>query len=779
MSSVRRLSFGLFVLLFCVLSHHAWAVTITSIRQNLNHAGRFDKLEVTFTLDKAYTNPFDPDVIDIQAVMTCPDQSIIRVPAFFYRQYQVEGSGPERYKNPGPEEWKIRFAPMQVGSYSFDIEINEAGVVTEFAEAGVFSCYENGRQGFIRTDPNDLHCLAYDGGSPRINVGHNVCWTGEGYTGFQNYFEKMGTAGENWTRIWMTHFTGLILEWRSDWSSYYQNLGHYSLQIAQRWDSIVEKALEEGIAIQLVLQHHGQFSTAVNPNWNENPYNIANSAFGGFLSAPEEFFTHPEAKRLTKNKYRYIVARWGYSPAIFAWELWNEVQFTNGWQVNKPAVVSWHQEMADYIRSIDPHRHLITTSSDTSGFEMIWNLSNIDLVQNHTYGSATIESYYSTVRNLTTQYTKPVMMGEFGIGGDPVPEGNPDAQPEPYRTQLLEGLVLHHGMWSTLMAKSSAHLWWWDNYIEPYDLYRIFTPLGKYTENENFAGLQQARRVVQGSHPIFAVPGISAFSVVPTQTEFLYDGEQFAGVQNLCQYLHGSSKPSYISNPVFHLMMPTDGSLIIHVNSVSGWGKNSLKVMVNGVQVFSSSYVNGSSNFEITVPLSAGQQAVQIVNTGQDWFHIASYEFRPAVIPVINSIGLMDSRRAYLWIYDIDHQYGKIGNGLISGQVITVPGLADGRYVVSVWDTANAGGVICREFAESTNHLMQYTLPAFTGDAALKIKPASVVDIHDLLMLTADWLETGTGLPGDFSKNGRVAIEDFAILSRYWLDYCPLDWPLE
>ncbi len=108
------------------------------------------------------------------------------------------------------------------------------------------------------------------------------------------------------------------------------------------------------------------------------------------------------------------------------------------------------------------------------------------------------------------------------------------------------------------------------------------------------------------------------------------------------------------------------GSLVIYVSSVSGWGTNSLKVMVNGSQVFSSSYTNGSSNFQITVPLSAGQQAIQIVNTGQDWFLIGSYEFRPAVIPAINSIGLKGANRGYFWVYDIDNQYGRTNHGLLS-----------------------------------------------------------------------------------------------------------------
>ena len=100
----------------------------------------------------------------------------------------------------------------------------------------------------------------------------------------------------------------------------------------------------------MTLQHHGQYSTTVDPNWPQNPFNTAN---GGFLSDPKQFFTDTTAKALTKRKYRYIVARWGYSPAVMAWELFNEVQFTDAAQNGQWAnVAAWHWQisMAETLR---------------------------------------------------------------------------------------------------------------------------------------------------------------------------------------------------------------------------------------------------------------------------------------------------------------------------------------------------------------------------------------------------------------------------------------------
>src|SRR5207302_1501019 len=133
--------------------------------------------------------------------------------------------------------------------------------------------------------------------------------------------------------------------------------------VKRRWDEIVAAAEQSGIYLQIVLQHHGQYSSRVDSNWDINPWNAKN---GGFLATPEEFFTNPRARALTRAKYRYILARWGYSPHILAWELFNEVQWTDAIRnQHADTVAAWHREMAAFLRQQDPNRHLITTSSDT------------------------------------------------------------------------------------------------------------------------------------------------------------------------------------------------------------------------------------------------------------------------------------------------------------------------------------------------------------------------------------------------------------------------------
>jgi len=782
---MKRMTYVLAACLIAILElgiNQANATTISGISQNSSTIGRYTKYELTFTLSQTYTNPFDPCVVDVMVTFHQPDGTDVNIIGFYYQAYTTSGSNPETYTTAGAISWKARFAPSQLGSYTCDIKVKDVNGTATKTTAGSFTCVESGKQGFIRVDPNQHDFLKYANGDTRINIGQNIGWNngslpGGGIAGWNYFLAKLHNAGANWVRLWCCTYGadyGVALEWPVGWgNNYFQGPGKPSLQTSLRMDGYVASAEQNNIAIQFALQHHGQVSTTTDADWSTNPYNIANT--GGFLPDPCKYFTDPCAIQLTKNKYRYIVARWGYSTSIYAWELFNEVQWTDAWNYDQSTVVSWHSTMASYIRSIDAFKHPVTTSSNEPGFENLWNLPDINLVENHYYGNNTIMTLEQTALNLA-EFNKPVIMAEFGLGGNP--EGTPN-EPEPYATQLKEGLEMHNGIWSAFFAKSSAHLWWWDNYIDPCNLYGVYTPLSIYDANENLAdyNLVRAQRAASGNEAYFANPLITDFWGVSDQNVFYLNVDYFPGMENLSQWLQGSTKDSYgvRSDPTFNLNMPTAGTLKIYVENTANWCSNSLCVLVNSSQIFSGTYPADSNNFIITVPLSAGQQAVQIKNTGQDWFEITSYEFAPNNVSPLGSMGLVGKQRGYFWIYDVNSQYGLINNGTFHNQSVIAQGLDNGLYNVYVYATWDAGGIINSGTANSVNGQLTYTLPDFSKDIAVKV--IGVVDIYDLAAFGNYWLQTGSNLSADLNHDGKVDFADFCILAGYWMNNCPGNWP--
>src|SRR5581483_11424822 len=150
---------------------------------------------------------------------------------------------------------------------------------------------------------------------------------------YDDWLGKLAAQHATYARLWMANW-GFGIEWDA--------LGSYRLDRAWQLDEVLSRSPLE---LMLCLQPHGDLSTAFNSNWAQNPYNQAN---GGPLESPQQFFTQPDAKRLFKQRLRYIVGRYGAYPQLLAWELFNEVDLTLEMD---PLVLSmWHQEMAQYLR---------------------------------------------------------------------------------------------------------------------------------------------------------------------------------------------------------------------------------------------------------------------------------------------------------------------------------------------------------------------------------------------------------------------------------------------
>jgi len=379
----RRLAAAPLVL--CVLA--GWAVSM--------QADTYPRIEASFSITNLATDPFDYTVTDVRVQITRPDSSTLSLPAFF----------------DGGTTWRVRHMPALPGLYQITtITLNGSPLAVSNLQPSSWTASRNPiGPGYVRVDPANANRFITSNGRRYYPLGHDVAWWTNN-TNLASIVLKLGGSRENWSRIWMTHFyDSLNLEWPKVGS-----LGQFSLGVAQKWDAIVSAAEQGGVSFQMTLQHHGQYSSTVNPNWNENPYNTAN---GGFLSNATQFFTDATAKAYTKRKYRYIVARWGYSPAIMAWELFNEVQFTdaaNAYQWTN--IAAWHTEMAQFIRDQDFYQHLITTSSDNLSQPM-W--TPCDYYQHHDYPTDYISAERDPVGIPGGQPIKPIFSGECGSNGVP------------------------------------------------------------------------------------------------------------------------------------------------------------------------------------------------------------------------------------------------------------------------------------------------------------------------------------------------------------------------
>jgi len=706
------------------------SIRVTAVRPE--KPARYELVEVDLNVTAQFRNPFDPEDVNVTAVFRTPSGKTVAIPAFYYQEYRRELRGEQEVLTPtGEPFWKVRFTPTEAGEYRFRVVVRDSRGESASTEELSFTVVDSGKTGFVRLRPGSPY-LEVEGRGAVFFVGHDVCWpSGRGTFDYDAWFEKMNASGENITRIWMAPWYFGI-----EWS----RLGYYDMAQAWRLDYVVRLAERYGIYILLCLINHGQFSTQANPQWDDNPYNARK---GGPLARPEDFWTNEKAIRLFKNRLRYIVARWGYSTNILAWELWNEVDLTDNYYNVRGSVASWHRDMAMYLKSIDPYGHLVTTSFANPTLDpLVWELEEMDFVTIHRYGPEGFKDIaggvYDLVRNAWQRYSKPVIVSEFGCDWR--------WWGEPYYSRLREGVDLHNGIWASLMAgsASTAMLWWWDVYIDRFDLYYHFKALSRFIEGENLWG-PNLRQVVwrleagegsrneYGSITIYPVLG---WSRPGTNLFEIYENGTTSDLSQLSSFVHGRYHSELRNNPSIKASFKLGGRFTIHVNSVAQGGAV-LLIKIDGGEVLrvplpdKDGKNDGSANeynTDFTVDVPPGEHVISIDNAGNDWFTWDYIVLEGSVIKQSRArvLGLTDGRTALLWIQNKDHNWWNVVNNAtiepVTNLDITVAGLEDGKYAATLWDTYS-GDIIGGVEIEVKGGEFKLHIDELEKDIALKIVP--------------------------------------------------------
>lgn len=436
---------------------------------------------------EAKFNPYDPADIAIDATLRYPSGEKERLPCFWHvpaRPVYQKGRGDEgqpvlweRFAPTGEGSWRFRFAPPAPGRYAYSYTVRMGR--RQWSLAGgefLVGKARTAHPGPIQTTPGGT-VFQYANGRPFIPLGHNLGWpTESGTKVYGEWLRRLGEAGGNCGRLWLTHYyTGTRLEWSASVrNSGFEGAGRYSIESAARLDRILAQARRHGIFLILTFSSFGDLSQ----DWAKHPYN---RQAGGWLETPREFFSDRRARQAVKNHLRYLVARYGWSPNVWAWELWNEVDSSEGYE--EAAVLAWHREMAAYLKQVDIHRRLVATSYRyTPPFSSCaaYQLEDIDFTQIHSYLPRLVNIFPRRLQALRG-YGKPAIIAEFGLFSAPTYF---DADPA--------GLHLHDGLWAAVFggAAGGGMSWWWDKYIDARELYFHYTGISRFLAGEDLAGAE-------------------------------------------------------------------------------------------------------------------------------------------------------------------------------------------------------------------------------------------------------------------------------------------------
>jgi hypothetical protein len=474
-----------------------------------------------------HLNPYDYSQISVKMTFTDPSGDTFSQLAFWYKEYDeiaiigevideqgyiTDGTENVRWPVNGVNHFRVRITPQEAGNWNYQTTVTLQGTLFQTMN-GSFSVLAGGEEdnGFISVDPINKRTFVFDSGKSYFPIGTNLAWwsTSLASHDYDNWFKSLSVNSGNFARIWLSNWSFSLHK------NSYDNF-ETRQSIAIRLDHVLDAAEEEKVYIMLTLLNHGQFSGVTNPEWAENVYNSRN---GGMCDIPLQFFTSAEARAIYKNELLYIISRYGYSQYIFAWELFNEVDWIDGYSMGAGFVTAWHREMAEFLHANDPYDHLVTTSYKYTTGTPGYALESIDFCAPHSYQYSNVDFYPKLISELSTisdRYDKPVIFGEIGIdwqSGD-----------SSYHTDYT-GVTILQACWGGMLSGAgSANHWWWDSWIEAHGMWNLFRGAGVYAEQMDLAGKTFAR--LAGNLNVMvsnSKVGIMGYLLNDTVYGYLYD----------------------------------------------------------------------------------------------------------------------------------------------------------------------------------------------------------------------------------------------------------------
>ncbi|MDR3688821.1 MAG: cellulase family glycosylhydrolase [Fimbriimonas sp.] len=539
-------------------------------------------------------------------------------------------------------------------------------------------------------------------GTPYFPIGYDYGWKSLPNESVAQGMTKLGREGGNWSRIWASHWD----DKNPFWPRAKERIPGRLLrqEPLQTWDEIVQAAEHAGVSFQFVLFHHGPYSTTTDSNWRDHPWNTAN---GGFLKDPTDFFVDPEAKRRTKIWLRYAVARYAHSPSIMAWELFNEVQWVDAAKKNPKRVddvAAWHREMAAYVRSLDPYHHLVTSSSSETLDSGVFDA--MDYMQPHTYPANVLASIggYDFKK-------KPGFFGEFGPPG----YARPGASAAPYRKLVRDGI------YAGILAghAGAGEFWFWDQ-IDRAGLGPNYAAARKVIDESGLLEHEDAKPTAvwvdtPGKADLTLAAGGGWSKSTLTELDLpRVDIRSLGGWSQYFQSMNGRQK-SWAKPLVVKFRSTEPGRMQLNVGQVSTSG-GALTVYVNNRKVLEQNFEQSDlarggspsrgSRQPVLVGFPAGRVTVRIENHGEDWVQLNSI-----VVPGIGATayghGMEDRNWALVRIFGTDTSE------------VTVSGLrlGDGTYSATAFDA---------ETGETSQRTIQLHRGRFTTQS---LAPDSVLAI--------------------------------------------------
>lgn len=732
-----------FTFCFLMITFQVQSLAIyDSIWVNNDTIGRYNKLEVSVIMTAQYMNPFDYSQVNLKGQFTSPSGTVYQVDGFYYQDYLPNPPDGPLIPN-DPPYWKIRFSPKETGTWFYMVVCKDA-TGTSYSATYSFVCLPSANPGFISN--TGTYFQKFSNGEHFFPVGMSIPWNlyAGGFYVYETWMDSLIASHSNFIKIILAPWSFGI-----EWSN--TGLGNYTNRMNIAWwlDWVLNKSEEEGLYLQICPLIHNEVSTLSNNDWQWSPYKATN---GGPCQNTWDFYTNATARSYYKQKLRYINARWGYSSHLSAWELFTETDNTGDFDDYQDEINSWLTVTGQYLDSLDIHHRPISPSyANFSHDPEMWENTMTDFTQIHLYKTTPdLElALWAGTRHYLTQWNKPNIIGEFGLGHSP--------------TEIIAldptGISLHNSLWATALSGSfgAATAWHWDSYIHTQHLYHHFKPVALFMQTIPL--LQKNYQPVSvfctanNNLDTEILPGYKVLFSPSPENEFTVEtsGDLVPRNSYLNYMLYGYLYPGSRNPPHFFVNYTKAGQF--RVKTGSNVLLSTLKIYIDGVKVLDQV---ANSNSTYTVNVAVGNHEIFVDNSGSMYIEVEKYIF-VNYAPVCRSFALKDPNQVSGWVQNRYYNYAYINQygtpSPLSGGVMNFSGLNNSYYSFQ-WYNGSTGLPDSSSIKAVTNGNLVVSVPGIIWDAAYKITSLdSGIDadfkVSDSLLCkgdTASFTDLSTGI---------------------------------
>jgi hypothetical protein len=408
---------------------------------------RYEKLELRIGLEATFRNPYDPEEVDLWAEFTSPSGKLWKIWGFY---------NPSNWN----ALWMVRFSPSENGRWRYVVKVRdrEGTAASKPAEVTVV---ESRHHGFVGIAENHRY-LRFSDGTPFYGVG---LWYNDNYEQYNN-----GVITEEGLDALRQHGANFISFYSGPLETLGTGLGRYDENRAGRLDQIFEWCEKRDIQISWNIWFHSYYSESIwgggNARYANNPYRA--------VTAAEDFFKSADAWNYTEKVYRYMLARWGYSRALFLWFVVDEINGTEAWMNGgSDAGEVWCRKVHDWLKASDPYGRP-TTGTQSGGIKQWWPAGyqifdiaarEIYEAQGHPFPQSgkpdpasenplriSYLNYAKQTQDLWSGFVKPAIVGECGYDHTFYEPGMPGYL-----------AMYHNALWAGLANGLAATPFWWSN----------------------------------------------------------------------------------------------------------------------------------------------------------------------------------------------------------------------------------------------------------------------------------------------------------------------------